>query len=185
MHLKHSFVAVAALLAASVAAHADTITQTYSEEFSYASAYPPIGSAVTLAGFNPALGTLNSISGTFSGTEASSHGIALNLNTPSGASFVGYESQLPQDEAPSAGPVSAGGSITDPYSVLSAVSTGPVDFAFFVNGFDGGSVSGTLVGTVTYDYTPNAVAATPEPSSIALLGTGLLGVAGVVRKRLA
>jgi hypothetical protein len=27
------------------------------------------------------------------------------------------------------------------------------------------------------------VAATPEPSSFALLGTGLLGVAGVVRKR--
>ena len=29
------------------------------------------------------------------------------------------------------------------------------------------------------------VAATPEPSSIALLGTGVIGVAGVLRKRLA
>ena len=38
-------------------------------------------------------------------------------------------------------------------------------------------------GTVT--ITPAAVAQTSEPSSIALLGTGLLGVAGVLRKRIA
>lgn len=30
-----------------------------------------------------------------------------------------------------------------------------------------------------------AIASTPEPSSIALLGTGMLGIAGVIRKRLA
>lgn len=39
--------------------------------------------------------------------------------------------------------------------------------------------------TATYDvaFTNAATSVTPEPSSIALLGTGMLGVAGVVRKR--
>ena len=41
------------------------------------------------------------------------------------------------------------------------------------------------VGTLTISGAPSAVAVTPEPSSLALLGTGILGVAGVVRKRLA
>jgi hypothetical protein len=37
---------------------------------------------------------------------------------------------------------------------------------------------------VILDFSPPAVSATPEPSSIALLSTGLLSMAGVVRKRL-
>lgn len=42
----------------------------------------------------------------------------------------------------------------------------------------------STTGNIVYNYTPNT-AATPEPSSIALLGTGLLGFAGVLRKRFA
>lgn len=61
--------------------------------------------------------------------------------------------------------------------------------------FTGSATTPTLLpGTFTFQdaYDPTEtvtvdavdIAATPEPSSIALLGTGLLGVAGIVRKRL-
>lgn len=48
---------------------------------------------------------------------------------------------------------------------------------------EGGVVHNKLwSGTVYYDVNSN-VAATPEPSSIALLGTGIAGIAGTLRRR--
>lgn len=54
-----------------------------------------------------------------------------------------------------------------------------------------GTVSGALVftsesanSTFTATVSPNSVAATPEPSSLALLSTGIVGVAGLMRRRL-
>lgn len=61
---------------------------------------------------------------------------------------------------------------------------------YAIEPFDVSINNGTLIsnGPVTdsfiFDYTP-ASAVTPEPSSLFLLGTGLLGFAGVIKRRLA
>lgn len=56
-----------------------------------------------------------------------------------------------------------------------------------LKGYTGGpfSLAGDVVAPVSGNLQSTAATVTPEPSSIALLATGLLGVAGVVRKSLA
>ncbi len=58
------------------------------------------------------------------------------------------------------------------------------DFSYTLSG-DTLTIHGLVAsgGSANLTFSPAAVAPTPEPSSIALLGTGLLGIAGVVRKR--
>lgn len=70
--------------------------------------------------------------------------------------------------------------LTDLFSITSSVTTlGTAQYSLPASSMTSSS-TGSLQGPVTA-----TVAVTPEPSSFALLGTGLLGVAGVIRKRLA
>ena len=71
------------------------------------------------------------------------------------------------------------------------ISSGLYSFGVGVSGYDYSSFRYTGIGfpTVTTDegtvtITPAAVAATPEPSSLAFVGTGILGVAAVLRRRI-
>ncbi len=82
---------------------------------------------------------------------------------------------------------------SDNYTTMSGLEVTGSGFYTLANGststeIDGGNFDLTTQGatgsTVTFSDT-NTVAATPEPSSIALLGTGMLGLAGIVKRRFA
>ena len=70
----------------------------------------------------------------------------------------------------------------DPSSTYQGVRLSYTNNSVYLN-FSGLAL--TPYETATYDvaFTNAATSVTPETSSIALLGTGMLGVAGVVRKR--
>ena len=86
-------------------------------------------------------------------------------------------------------------SFTSDSVTLTEETPGGIGYVGFIDNFIS-VTSSAPEGLVSYDITgepnasgtvpgPAATSVTPEPSSIVLLGTGLLGVAGVMRKRFA
>ena len=173
--MRLSLLAASALCVFSLAAHADTLTYNLTSSFSD-------GGSVT------GTLTLDNATGLFTAANLVAKGFPISNGT--------YTSILYQ------GPDLINGTDLDvvdyTYGSEDEFDFDPTNFvgynaktigvdSFYFNSglvFDN-SFSQSASLTLQQTATPPSTAVTPEPSSIALLGTGLLSVAGVLRKRFA
>lgn len=166
--------AVAALCVSGLAAHADTLT------YNLTSSFADGGSVKGTL-------TLDNTTGLFTAADFTAAGFPISNGTftvifDQGPDLVsGYDLDVV--------PPGYGPELEFDFSPASFVkyNSGAIGVnSFYFNSgivYDNSFAQSTSV-TLQPAVTPPSSAVTPEPSSIALLGTGMLGVAGVVRKRL-
>ena len=156
--MRFSLLMAAALLSTGVAAHADTV------------------STFTIKG------------------ASQFYGMAGDDNTIAGTTVIDTTDGLVQSIAFTAGGVTESG-VDSQNGTNIYVGTGDVHFTISgttLIGFKGDNfnlpmLGDNYVGHVSFDSatTSNPLSVTPEPSSLLLLSTGVLGVAGMTRKRFA
>jgi len=171
-------------------ASANTITETYTfPSFTgYVNLQSPVAGS-SFPEFDPALGTLNSITlndtatATFSGGGAKDANVADYTITLNFSEFEMVASKTGNGQATTD---ISNFTETAPGELAALTGSGSVATAISVVNHNGtpASISSTFgIESLTYNFTPAVTATAPEPSTLALLSTGLLCCLGFGRRR--